>query len=221
MDLSDILIGCVHRVETEREGIELLNNSPDVAGVIWHDPIENLPELTPEEYYILSQSHVTWHYQRGLEFAYGNHETSSMPEHVDMRRLQPYFDMATRDVLSANKFKDDIERRKHWFLVGLGNDTQYHFDWKARNIWLHRHQSGGGLKVVFPTDNRQSLQMRVGPHNNRVVRTESLRHAFEEGLLSSVNLETDDVIAFNENMLHISHSDPHRIRTTVNGFARI
>lgn len=216
----DIRIGCVVRVETQREAVSLLKNCPEVAGVIWKDQIEDLPVLTLEQHIILSQSHVTWHHEQGLSFTYGNHETLPHPPNAEMQKLKPYFDMATKDVLAANEFKNDIDRRKHWFLTGLGNDTKYHCDLKAKNIWLHRHLAGGGLRVFFPTENKQPLQIRVGPHPHRVIRADSLKAAFEAGSLSSLSLEQHDVIAFNENMLHISNTDSKRFRSTVNGFGR-
>lgn len=207
----NILIGCVERVGSKREAQQLLKKYPDVAGAIWEDKID-LPVLTADQISYLTRSNVVWTREQGISVEYAQQDAQT-PICIDA--LTPYFEMAANDILIANECKGDIAKRKHWFLNDDDLDARAHFHPKARNIWAHRHLEGSGLIVFCPIGNKP-LEVRVGPRTHDIVKEVNLKQLFAAGLIRSFELNENDVMLFNQNLLHKSNKG-HRFRGALNG----
>ena len=114
--------------------------------------------------------------------------------------------------------KGDVPNRKHHFLQNDDLDVGAHFDAKARNLWIHRHILGNGLRIYLPTDGK-ALEAVVGPHATNIIPSFRMAEFLEKGWISSFELQANDVIVFNQNLLHASSSG-QRFRSAVNGYSR-
>ena len=217
MDLRNILIGCVKRVGSKAEGLSVFKNTIGIAGVVWNSPIE-LPVLSIEQQQLLSRTHIAWNAKDGNSLIHDNEWSEVLLNAGTDDALKPYFDMAARDIALVNQFKDDVPKRKHFFLQGPEVEVKAHFDAKASNLYAHRHLFGNGLRIFYPTEGHE-FEATIGPHSRNVIPSFKVADLIEKGCIASFDLQPNDIIVFNHKLLHASNSGD-RFRTAVNGYGR-
>jgi hypothetical protein len=185
---------------------------PEIAGCVWEDKI-SLPSLTIAQIKFLKRFHINWTADDGISI---EHLENKDGFEGDIEHLTPYFEMAARDINVVNQCKNSVPKRKHWFLENKDLSVLPHFDAKARNIWLHRHINGAGLRIFYPTDNKK-IEIANVPRVGPVVHSSTLKKLFEREAISSFDLKEHEVIVFNETLLHASN-DGNRFRSVVNGY---